>query len=162
MQALRCGEMTSFYRATVLGKIAAPENEVTLLLVRAQEEKEKAAVLRAKLNEVDKLLTATETAERQQRSEITSLTRMLQQLLRAQTDLGTDLQDAILDLLAGTTGSSSTSLIGTLLVGSRMLSERTKKPTEPARQALQPQDDVRMGRRGRLAEAARGRAQRTR
>ena len=69
MQALRCGEMTSFYRATVRGKIAALENEVTLLMVRAQEEKEKAAVLRAKLNEVEKLLTATETAERQQRSQ---------------------------------------------------------------------------------------------
>ena len=159
MQALRCGEMTSFYRATVLGKIAALENEVTLLMVRAEEEKDKVAVLRAKLDQVEKLLTATETAERQQRSQIASLTRMLQQLLRAQTDLGTDLQDAILDLLARTTGSSSTSLIGTLLVGSRMLSEQTNPPTEPARRALQPQDDVRMGRRGRLAEAARGRAQ---
>ena len=50
MQALRCGEMTAFYRATVLGKIAALENEVTLLMVRAEEEKDKVAVLRAKLD----------------------------------------------------------------------------------------------------------------
>ena len=159
MQALRCGELTPFYREVVLKKMAALENEATREMVRAQEEKEKAAALRANLNEVAKLLTAVETTERKQKSQIASLTRILQQLLRAQTDLGTDLQDAVLDLLAGTTGSSSTSLIGTLLVGSRMLSGTTENPPEPARQALQPQDDVRMGRRGRLAEAARGRAQ---
>ena len=159
MQALRCGEMTAFYRATVLGKIAALENEVTLLMVRAEEEKDKVAVLRAKLDQAEKLLTATAAAERQQRSQIASLTRMLEQLLKAQSDLGTDMQEAILALLAGSAGSSTTSLIGTLLVGSRMLSEQTDPPTEPARLALQPQDDVRMGRRGRLEGAARGRDQ---
>ena len=159
MQALRCGELTPFYREVVLRKMAALENEATREMVRAQEEKEKAAALRANLNEVAMLLTAVEATERKQKSQITSLTRILQQLLRAQTDLGTDLQDAVLDLLAGTTGSSSTSLINTLLVGSRTLSGTTANPPEPARQALQPQDDVRMGRRGRLAEAARGRAQ---
>ena len=160
MQALRCGELTPFYREVVLRKMAALENEATREMVRAQEEKEKAAALRANLNEIAMLLTAVEATERKQKSQIASLTRILQQLLRAQTDLGTDLQDAVLDLLAGTTGSSSTSLINTLLVGSRTLSGTTANPPEPARQALQPQDDVRMGRRGRmLAEAARGRAQ---
>ena len=84
---------------------------------------------------------------------------MLEQLLKVQSHLGTDMQEAILDLLAGGTGSSATSLIGTLLVGSRMLSEQTDPPTEPTRVALQPQGDVRMGRRGRLEEAARGRDQ---
>ena len=116
MQALWCSEMTAFHRAAVLGKIAALENEVTLLMVRAEEEKDKVAVLRAKLDQAEKLLTATAAAERQQGSQIASLTRVLEQLLKAQSDLGTDMQEAILDLLAGSTGSSATSLIGTLLV----------------------------------------------
>ena len=90
------------------------------------------------VDQAEKLLTATAAAERQQRSQIASLTRMLEQLLKAQSDLGTDMQEAILDLLAGNTGSSATSLIGTLLVGSRMLNEQTDPPTEPARLALQP------------------------
>ena len=151
--------MTASQRAAALGRIAALESEVSSLMMRAEEEKDQVAVLRAKLDRAEKLLTATVATERQQRFQIASLTRMLEQLLKAQSDLGTDMQEAILDLLAGSTGSSATSLIGTLLVGSRMLSEQTDLPTEPARLALQPQDDVRMGRRGRLAEAARGRTQ---
>ena len=39
MQALRCGELTPFYREVVLRKMAALENEVTREMVRAQEEK---------------------------------------------------------------------------------------------------------------------------
>ena len=160
MQALRCGELTPFYREVVLKKMAALENEVTREMVRAQEEKEKAAALRANLNEIAMLLTAVEATERKQKSQIASLMRILQQLLGAQKDLGTDLQDAVLDLLAGTTGSSSTSLINTLLVGARTLSGTTASTPEPTRQVPQPQGDVRMGRRAAmLAEAARGRAQ---
>ena len=94
MQALRCGELTPFYREVVLRKMAALENEVTREMVRAQEEKEKAAALRANLNEIAMLLTAVEATERKQKSQIASLTRILQQLLRAQTDLGTDLQSS--------------------------------------------------------------------
>ena len=130
--------MTASQRAAALGRIAALESEVSSLRMRAGEEKDQVAVLRAKLEQAEKLLTATAAVERQQRSQIASLTRMLEQLLKAQSDLGTDLQDAILDLLTGNTGSSATSLIGTLLVGSRMLSEQADPPTEPARLALQP------------------------
>ena len=165
MQNLRCGEMTPLCRATVLAKINALEGEVTTQMVLAQEEKEKAAVLRAKLDKAEKLLTDTMATEWQQKYQIASLTRVLEQLMKAQSDLGTDMQEAILDLIAGSTGSSATSLIGTLLVGSRMLSEQrlqkeqATSSTEPARQARRPLDDVRLGRRGHLAEAARGRAQ---
>ena len=130
--------MTASQRAAALGRIAALESEVSSLRMRAEEEKDQVAVLRAKLDQAEKLLTATAAAERQQRSQIASLTRMLEQLLKAQSDLGTDMQEAILDLLAGSTGSSATSLIGTLLVGSRVLSEQTDLPTEPARLALHP------------------------
>ena len=93
--------MTASQRAAALGRIAALESEVSSLRMRAEEEKDQVAVLRAKLDQVEKLLTATAAAERQQRSQIASLTRMLEQLLKAQSDLGTDMQEAILDLLAG-------------------------------------------------------------
>ena len=160
MQALRCGELTPLYRELVLKKMAALENEVTREMARAQEEKEKAAALRANLNEIAMLLTAVEATERKQKSQIASLTRILQQVLRAQMDLGTELHEAVLDLLAGTTGSSATSLINTLLVGSRTLSGTTASTPEPTRQVPSPQGDFRMGRRAIiLAEAARGRAQ---
>ena len=75
--------MTASHRAAVLGRIAALESEVSSLRMRAGEEKGQVAVLRAKLDQAEKLLTATAAAERQQRSQIASLTRVLEQLLKA-------------------------------------------------------------------------------
>ena len=56
MQALRSGEMTASQRAAALGRIAALESEVSSLRMRAEEEKDQVAVLRAKLDRAEELL----------------------------------------------------------------------------------------------------------
>ena len=100
--------MTASQRVAALGRIAALESEVSSLRMRAEEEKDQVAVLRAKLDQAEKLLTATAAAERQQRSQIASLTETLKQQLATQAELGTAMQ-AILACSVGSPNPSSTS-----------------------------------------------------